>query len=184
MWNIFLPTRKDGVNLLTQDPRMAYLLITFTLPETSIAPKKWWFPIGISFSRGVFSGAMLVSGRVIQDSTRCKQMWHQSHGSYMAHVTPQPIWMKLLIFTKLLERRVFPFETLRCHRQKLKKEHIDMTIPLLLLETDARQGDTTPTYLPMFLPGQKHLGTRNSCLFMYRDSHFPKRKLKVPPLSR
>ena len=35
-----------------------------TLPETNIAPKNWWFPIGISFSRGLFSGAMLVSGRV------------------------------------------------------------------------------------------------------------------------
>ena len=36
----------------------------FTLPKTNIAPKKWWFPIGISFSKGLFSGAMLVSGRV------------------------------------------------------------------------------------------------------------------------
>ena len=35
-----------------------------TLPKTNIAPKKWWFPIGFSFSRGSFSGAMLVSGRV------------------------------------------------------------------------------------------------------------------------
>ena len=26
---------------------------------------KWWFPIGISFSRGLFSGAMLVLGRVV-----------------------------------------------------------------------------------------------------------------------
>ena len=34
-----------------------------TLPKTNIEPKKWWFPIGISFSRGSFSGAMLVSGR-------------------------------------------------------------------------------------------------------------------------
>ena len=39
-------------------------MMVFTLPETKIAPKKWWFPIGISFSRGLFSGSMLVSGRV------------------------------------------------------------------------------------------------------------------------
>ena len=36
-----------------------------TLPETNIAPKNDGFPIGISFSRGLSSGAMLVSGRVI-----------------------------------------------------------------------------------------------------------------------
>ncbi len=35
-----------------------------TLPKTNIAPKKWWLPIGISFSRGLFSGDTLVSGRV------------------------------------------------------------------------------------------------------------------------
>ena len=33
--------------------------------KTNISPEKWWFPIGISFSRGSFSGAMLVSGSVI-----------------------------------------------------------------------------------------------------------------------
>ena len=27
-------------------------------------PKKWWFVIGIPFSRGLYSGAMLASGRV------------------------------------------------------------------------------------------------------------------------
>ena len=32
-----------------------------TLPKANIfAPKKWWFPTGISFSSGLFSGAMLV----------------------------------------------------------------------------------------------------------------------------
>ncbi len=37
-----------------------------SLPETkSKNPWKWWFPIGISFSSGLFSGDMLVSGRVI-----------------------------------------------------------------------------------------------------------------------
>ena len=35
-----------------------------TLPETNIAPKNDGFPVGISFSRGVFSGAMLVSRMV------------------------------------------------------------------------------------------------------------------------
>ena len=37
-----------------------------TLPETNIAPKNSWFPIGISFTRSVFSGAMLVSERALQ----------------------------------------------------------------------------------------------------------------------
>ena len=32
--------------------------------EKIILGFQWWFPIGISFSRGLFSGAMLVSGRV------------------------------------------------------------------------------------------------------------------------
>ena len=36
-----------------------------TLPETNIAPKNSWFPIGISkLPGGVFLGAMFVSGRV------------------------------------------------------------------------------------------------------------------------
>ena len=35
-----------------------------TLPETNIAPTNDGFPVGISFSRGVFSGAMLVSRMV------------------------------------------------------------------------------------------------------------------------
>ena len=37
-----------------------------TLPKTNskFAPKNDGFPIGISFSSGFFSGAMLVSGRV------------------------------------------------------------------------------------------------------------------------
>ena len=39
-----------------------------TLPETdSLHPKNGWFPIGTSFSRGLFSGAMLVSGKVYFD---------------------------------------------------------------------------------------------------------------------
>ena len=39
--------------------------VQYTLPKTNIfAPKNGWFPIGISFSRGLFSGAMLVSGTV------------------------------------------------------------------------------------------------------------------------
>ena len=41
------------------------IMFYVTLPQTNIDPKKWWFPIRISFSRGCFSGAMLVSGRVI-----------------------------------------------------------------------------------------------------------------------
>ena len=33
-------------------------------PWNYYSTEKWWFPIGISFSKGLFSGAMLVSGRV------------------------------------------------------------------------------------------------------------------------
>ena len=44
--------------------------LTGTLPETNIAPKNDGFPIGISFSRGLFSGAkILVSGRVDTSET-------------------------------------------------------------------------------------------------------------------
>ena len=32
--------------------------------KLTVRPWKWWFPIGISFSRDLFSGAVLVSGRV------------------------------------------------------------------------------------------------------------------------
>ena len=35
-----------------------------TLPETNVAPENGGFPIGISFSKGLFSGVMLVSGSV------------------------------------------------------------------------------------------------------------------------
>ena len=46
-------------------PWILRVIRTVTLPKTNIAPKIWWFPIGISFSKGLFSGAkMLVSGRV------------------------------------------------------------------------------------------------------------------------
>ncbi len=42
--------------------------IQLTLPETdSLHPKNGWFPIGTSFSRGLFSGAMLISGKVCFD---------------------------------------------------------------------------------------------------------------------
>ena len=41
---------------------MMTLMFGNTLPEHSTW--KWWFPIGLSFSRGLFSGLMLVSGRV------------------------------------------------------------------------------------------------------------------------
>ena len=36
-----------------------------TLPETNIAPKKWAFPKGNSYSNHPFSGVMLVFGRVL-----------------------------------------------------------------------------------------------------------------------
>ena len=37
-----------------------------TLPKTNIVPQQWWFPIGISFSNGLFSGAtMFILGRVL-----------------------------------------------------------------------------------------------------------------------
>ena len=35
-----------------------------TLPETNIASENWWLDDDISFWDGLFSGAMLVSGRV------------------------------------------------------------------------------------------------------------------------
>ena len=38
---------------------------TDTLPKTNIAPKNGSFQLGISFSKRLFSGAMLVSGRVM-----------------------------------------------------------------------------------------------------------------------
>ena len=41
-----------------------------TLPKTNIGPKNGGFPIGISFSRGLFSCAMLVSGRVSMQDFR------------------------------------------------------------------------------------------------------------------
>ena len=46
---------------------MCVFFVKKTGPKTNIAPKQLWFPIGISFP-GVyfkFSGAMLVSGKVI-----------------------------------------------------------------------------------------------------------------------
>ena len=57
-----------------------------TVPETnSKSPLKWWFPIGISFSRGLFSDAMLVFGRGscpalkfifrISNGSRVIQLW-------------------------------------------------------------------------------------------------------------
>ena len=42
-----------------------HLGVPFTLPKTNVAPKNGGFPIGISFSRGLFSRAMLVSGREV-----------------------------------------------------------------------------------------------------------------------
>ena len=35
-----------------------------TLPETNIAPQKWWLEDVMSFWEGLFSGAMLVLGSV------------------------------------------------------------------------------------------------------------------------
>ena len=35
-----------------------------TLPETNIAPENWWLEDEISLWDGLFSGAMLFSGRV------------------------------------------------------------------------------------------------------------------------
>ena len=70
-------SRAEGVQEITQsmDPQSNGNLscnvdgTDFTLPETNskFAPKNsdfMWFPIGISFSRDLFSGDMLVSGRV------------------------------------------------------------------------------------------------------------------------
>ena len=39
-----------------------YIYVIYTLPETNIAPENGWFPIGISSSRGPFSGAVFVLG--------------------------------------------------------------------------------------------------------------------------
>ncbi len=40
-----------------------------SLKLTGHSTWKWWFPIGISFSRGLFSGDMLVSGRIFKTNT-------------------------------------------------------------------------------------------------------------------
>ena len=42
-------------------------MVKATLPETNIAPEKWMIGILLSFWEGLFSGAMLVSGRVVVD---------------------------------------------------------------------------------------------------------------------
>ena len=64
--------QKLGKNMEQLTPLLEFLQVCFwmagpfTLPKTNIAPKRWWFSIGISFSRGSFSGAMLVSERLIR----------------------------------------------------------------------------------------------------------------------
>ena len=52
----------------------------FSLKLTA-RPWKWWFPLGISFSKGLFSGAMLVSGRVIFNRKQYtyNQFWDTSN---------------------------------------------------------------------------------------------------------
>ena len=44
-----------------------------TLPETNSSPQKWWLSIGISFLKGLFSGDMLVSGRIKQIFFKCRK---------------------------------------------------------------------------------------------------------------
>ena len=65
-----------------------YLLIT--LPKTnSKSPYKWWFPIGISFSRGPpFSGDMLVSGRVRGWNCPREESCFFSPSSDLTNLTP------------------------------------------------------------------------------------------------
>ena len=50
--------------------------VTLTLPETKIAPKIWWFEYYFPIGGGLFSGAMLVSGRVYFE--RCSSIYEQS----------------------------------------------------------------------------------------------------------
>ena len=62
-----------------------------TLPKTNIALKRWWFPIGTSFSRGLFSGAMLVSGRVITNrSSRSINTKTQVFANRCQEANPSP----------------------------------------------------------------------------------------------
>ena len=44
-------------------------------PEIQLGTWKWWFPIGISYSRVPFSGSMLVSGSVSPESTWVGGEW-------------------------------------------------------------------------------------------------------------
>ena len=46
--------------------------------KLTVRPWKWWFPIGISFSRGLFLGAMLNFGRVIHSFAKMPRM-HRSN---------------------------------------------------------------------------------------------------------
>ena len=55
---------KTGGNCLGVPGGICWKFLGLTLPESSIAPENGWFPIGISSSRGPFSGAMLVLGGV------------------------------------------------------------------------------------------------------------------------
>ena len=62
-----------------------------TLPETNIAPTNDGFPIGISFSRGVFSGAMLVSRMVSKLGDGNSNTFYFYPENWGRH----PIWLNL-----------------------------------------------------------------------------------------
>ena len=69
----------------------------YTLAKTNIAPpKKWWFPLGISFCRGWFPRDMLVSGRVCITTTICiwdvqknPPLWDKHDNSLSIQVCPE-----------------------------------------------------------------------------------------------
>ena len=64
-WNL-RPRSFSSTWWRTSQEMVTFAKLGATLPETNVEPKICWFPIGISFSRGLFSGDMLVSGRVHQ----------------------------------------------------------------------------------------------------------------------
>ena len=70
-----------------------YMGYTVTLPKTkSLLPKNGSFSIGISFSRGLFSGAMLVSGRV-----------KQSRNAWKHHLAYVPLKLTSLVLASKLD---------------------------------------------------------------------------------
>ena len=73
-------------------------LWTDTLPETNIAPENGWLEDEFPFGEGLFSGAMLVSGRVISAFCQAKEMIRNGKGQNMdASVPSWQYWSDQLI---------------------------------------------------------------------------------------